>query len=193
MVENTVRSVAVYCGSNFGEGDAYRIAAAELGTLLGRDGITLIYGGTHKGLMGILADAVLEAGGSAHGMITERLHAKGHLHPGLTTSEILPSMRERKARMIEAADAFIALPGGIGTLEEFLEVWTLNQLGEITKPLGLYNVEGYYDPFMQFIDSMIARKFLPETHRHSIVVSGVPEDLVEGLRALEPITTAKWM
>lgn len=193
MGENRVRSVAVYCGSNFGEGDAYRIAAAELGTMLGREGITLIYGGTRMGLMGILADAALAAGGTAHGMITERLHAKGHLHPGLTTVEILPSMRERKARMIEAADAFIALPGGIGTLEEFMEVWTLNQLGEITKPLGLYNVEGYYDPFMQFIDSMIARRFLPEAHRHSIVVSRVPEGLIQGLRTLEPISTAKWM
>ena len=169
------------------------VAPRTSGAAGDRDGITLIYGGTHKGLMGILADAALEAGGGAHGMITERLHAKGHLHPGLTKVEILPSMRERKARMIEAADAFIALPGGIGTLEEFMEVWTLNQLGEITKPLGLYNVDGYYDPFMKFIDSMIDRRFLPEAHRHSIVVSGAPMELIAGLRTLEPISTAKWM
>ena len=193
MSKNTIRSVAVYCGSNFGKGDAYRIAAAELGTLLGRDGITLIYGGTHKGLMGILADAALEAGGGAHGMITERLHAKGHLHPGLTKVEILPSMRERKARMIEAADAFIALPGGIGTLEEFMEVWTLNQLGDLAVPTGLLDPAGFFQPFLAFVDHMIAQGFLPAQHKDSLVVSADPEALLDGLERWRPMTASKWM
>ncbi len=189
----TIRTIAVYCGSNFGEGEAYRNAAAALGRVLAEQSIELVYGGTHKGLMGVLADAVIQGGGKARGVITQRLHDKGHLHPGLHQHEIVATMRERKGRMIDIADAFIALPGGIGTLEEFMEVWTLNQLGEIEKPLGLFNVENYYQPFTAFIDHMVSTRFLPETHRHSIVVAGEAGALVDGLRNLPPMSTPKWM
>lgn len=188
-----LRTVAVYCGSNTGEGDTYVNAARALGAEIGRRGMTLVYGGTHKGLMGIVADAVLETGGTAQGVITRRLFDKGHLHERLTGHEIVDTMGARKARMAQLADAFIALPGGIGTLEEFMEVWTLNQLGEIDKPAGLLDAGGFYQPFMAFIDHMIAQRFLPPQHRHSIVVEPDPAALLDGLANLEGISVPKWM
>ena len=189
----TIRSIAVFCGSNTGAGTTYTEAAQALGTAMGRAGITLVYGGTHKGLMGVLADAVLAAGGEAHGIITERLAGLGHLHPSLTRHEVVGTMRARKLRMAEEAEAFIALPGGIGTLEEFMEIWTLNQLGEIDKPAGLFDVAGYYQPFMGFIDHMIAEKFLPAAHRGSIVVEPEAQRLLDGLSSYERVNVPKWM
>jgi hypothetical protein len=189
----TLNRIAVYCGSNFGRGEAYRAGAAALGQAMARRGIGLVYGGTNKGLMGVLADALLDAGGHAHGVITTRLHGKGHLHPRLADSEIVPTMGARKARMAELADAFIALPGGIGTLEEFMEVWTLNQLGEIDKPAGLLDISGFFQPFMGFIDHMIAESFLPAAHRGSIAVAADPDRLIEALATLAPVSVPKWM
>lgn len=186
-------SIAIYCGSNSGQGDAYLLAAAALGRHLAKSGVRVVYGGTHKGLMGALADAALAEGGVVHGVITERLRDKGHLHEGLSRHEILPTMTERKRRMMDLADAFIALPGGIGTLEEFMEVWTLNQLGEFDKPAGLFNVEGYYEPFMGFIDHMISQSFLPQAHRNSIVLASNPETLLDGLVNFRKVDVAKWM
>jgi uncharacterized protein (TIGR00730 family) len=168
-------------------------AASRLGATLAERGVAVVYGGTHKGLMGALADGALAAGGEAHGVITERLRDKGHAHEGLTSVEVLASMGARKARMIEMADAFIALPGGIGTLEEFMEVWTLNQLGELGKPAGLYDIEGYFQPFMAFIDHMIAESFLPAAHRGSIVVESSAEALIDALAAHEQVTVPKWL
>jgi uncharacterized protein (TIGR00730 family) len=188
-----LRRIGVYCGSNFGAGDAFRAAAAELGAELARRNIALVYGGTHKGLMGVLADAVLDAGGKAHGVITRRLADKGHLHARLSSHEIAPDMRTRKARMIELADAVIALPGGIGTVEEFMEAWTLNQLGDIDKPAGLLDVEGFFQPFLAFIDTMIAKGFLPAAHRNAIVVADAPGALIDGLADHQPVTVSKWM
>ncbi len=193
MTNTTLKTVAVYCGSNTGRGDTYLQAAADLGTTLARHGIGIVYGGTHKGLMGALADAALAGGGQVTGVITDRLKAKGHTHPNLTTLEILPTMRARKSRMIELADAFIALPGGIGTLEEFMEVWTLNQLGEISKPAGLFDINGYYQPLMAMVDHMIAESFLPPAHREAIVVQSDPETLIDGLIRFSPPTVSKWM
>ena len=188
-----IRTMAVYCGSNAGQGDAYLRAASDLGSALAARDIRLIYGGTHKGLMGALADAVLASGGHVTGIITERLKAKGHTHQHLNAVETLPTMQARKKRMIALADAFIALPGGIGTLEEFMEVWTLNQLGEITKPAGLYDVQGYYQRLMGMVDHMIAERFLPASHRKAIVVQSAPGDLIDGLVNFVPVTTQKWM
>ena len=190
---NEIGTVAVYCGSNTGRDDRYLRAAAELGRVLASRDMKIVYGGTHKGLMGALADAALAGGGHVTGVITERLKAKGHTHPGLNAVEILPTMQARKQRMIALADAFIALPGGIGTLEEFMEVWTLNQLGEIAKPAGLFDIGGYYQPLMSMVDHMIAERFLPASHRHAIVVEGDPEDLVTGLIDHAPVTEQKWM
>jgi uncharacterized protein (TIGR00730 family) len=189
----TLRRIAVFCGSNFGKGPAFSVAAANLGKELAGRGIELVYGGTHKGLMGVLADAVLDNGGYAHGVITQRLHDKGHLHAGLQVKEIVADMRIRKERMLDLANACIALPGGLGTVEEFMEAWTLNQLGDVDKPVGLLNVEGYYDPLVAMVDKMIAERFLPEAHRESFVVASGPADLVDRLSHQSAITTAKWM
>ncbi len=186
-------AIAVYCGSNVGKGEVYQQAAQTLGTEIGRRGITLIYGGTHKGLMGILADAALAAGGTVHGVITKRLADKGHLHQGLTRSEVVEGMQNRKKRMIALADGFIALPGGIGTLEEVMEVWTLNQLGDLDKPAGFLDVSGYYQPFMGFIDHMIAEGFLPAAHRAGIVLDPSPAALIDQMEHFQKVTVPKWM
>ncbi|MCW2380482.1 MULTISPECIES: TIGR00730 family Rossman fold protein [unclassified Sphingobium] len=188
-----IRTVAVFCGSNPGLGDTYERAAADLGAALARRGIGIVYGGTHKGLMGILADAALAGGGHVHGVINQRLFDRGHLHPSLSLHEIVESMGIRKERMLSVADACIALPGGIGTLEEFMEAWTLNQLGEIDKPVGLYNVGGFHEPFMTFIDTMIGQKFLPPEHRDGIVVEGEPDALIDALIAFEKPDVPKWL
>jgi hypothetical protein len=121
------------------------------------------------------------------------LQAKGHIHPNLTDSEVVPTMRTRKERMAELADAFIALPGGIGTMEEFMEAWTLNQLGELDKPAGLLNINGFFEPFMAFIDQMIKEAFLPLSHRQSMVLESDPRQLLDGLRNFQPVTVPKWL
>jgi uncharacterized protein (TIGR00730 family) len=193
MTTRRIARVAVFSGSNFGIRDTYREAATALGREIARRGIEMVYGGTHKGLMGVVADAALGAGGSVHGVITERLLGRGHLHPGLTSHEVSAGMRARKARMADCADAFIALPGGIGTLEESAEIWTLNQLGDIDKPLGLLDTAGFWQPFMGFVDHMIAEAFLPAAHRASIVVEADPARMLDALAAAEAITVPKWM
>ncbi len=188
-----LKAIALFCGSNTGQGETYREGAARLGVEIGRRGLTLVYGGTHKGLMGIVADAVLAQGGAVHGVITRRLADLGHLHEGLTRHEIVDGMRARKERMAELANGFVAMPGGIGTLEEFMEAWTLNQLGEFDKPAGLFDIDGYYQPFMGFIDHMIAQGFLPAAHRQGIVVESDPARLIDGLTAFERVTVPKWL
>lgn len=185
--------IAVFCGSNTGLGERYIAAASMLGKTIGRRGLTLVYGGTNKGLMGLLANAVIEAGGKAHGVITQRLVDRGHQHPDLHICEVVRDMRGRKARMAELADAFIALPGGIGTLEEFMEIWTLNQLGELDKPAGLFDVGGYYQPFLGFIDHMIAERFLPAEHRQGVVVQSDADMLIDGLLNFQRVMVPKWL
>ncbi len=189
----SITSIAVFCGSNFGNSDAYAEGARWLGQALAAAGITLVYGGTTKGLMGVVADALIAAGGTTHGVITEKLHQRGHTHPDLHRSEIVPTLRNRKQRMAELADAFIAMPGGIGTVEEMMEVWSMNQLSEIDKPVGLLNVAGFYQPFLAFIDHMVECKFLPPEHRHSISVDPDPAALIERLRHFVPTSIPKWL
>jgi uncharacterized protein (TIGR00730 family) len=189
----SINSIAVFCGSNFGNSDEYADGARRLGRALADAKITLVYGGTMKGLMGVVADALIEAGGTAHGVITEQLQKRGHTHPRLHRSEIVATLRSRKERMAELADAFIAMPGGIGTMEEMMEVWTMNQLSEIDKPVGLLNVADFYRPFLAFIDHMVTCKFLPPEHRHSICVDPEPVTLIEKLRQFVPTHVPKWL
>ena len=189
----SIRAIAVFSGSNFGGHEAYAGGARALGTALAGRGIIVVYGGTNKGLMGVMADAALAAGGTVHGVITERLLAKGHAHPGLTMLETTSDMRARKKRMAELADAFIALPGGIGTLEEFMEIWTLNQLGDFAKPAGLLDIRSFYQPLMGMIDHMIAEKFLPPQHREGIVVEADPIAMIDKLVTFQPISVPKWL
>jgi uncharacterized protein (TIGR00730 family) len=188
-----IGTIAIFCGSNAGGHEAYAQGATALGHALAIRGIGIVYGGTHKGLMGHVADAALAAGGRVHGVITERLHGRGHAHAALSELEIMPTLRARKERMAALADAFIALPGGIGTLEEFLEVWTMNQLSEIDKPAGLLDTRGFFEAFLGFIDHMVAERFLPPAHRHSIVVDADPQTLIDGLQRFERVDVPKWL
>jgi hypothetical protein len=185
--------VAVFCGSNLGSSGVYAEGARCLGAELARADIALVYGGTTKGLMGILADAVLDAGGTVHGVITDRLHQRGHSHAALTRHEIVATLRSRKERMVELADGFIAMPGGIGTIEELMEVWSGNQLSEIDKPVGLLDTAGFFAPFLGFIDHMVETRFLPPAHRHSICVDADAAALIEKLRSFERTNVPKWL
>jgi uncharacterized protein (TIGR00730 family) len=192
-MSRSIKSIAVFCGSNFGNSEVYADGARQLGETLAQAGITLVYGGTMKGLMGVVADAVLKNGGRAHGVITESLRARGHSHPGLTRSEIVGNLRIRKERMTDLADAFVALPGGIGTMEEMMEVWIMNQLSEIDKPVGLLDLSDFFAPFLTFIDHMVDTKFLPAAHRHSICVDPEPTALIQKLSAFERTDVPKWL
>jgi uncharacterized protein (TIGR00730 family) len=188
-----LRSVAVFCGSNFGASPEYAAAAARLGTLIAERGLTLVYGGTHKGLMGVLADAALAAGGTVVGVINQRLHDRGHLHAGLTRHEIAPDMRARKARMGQLADAFIALPGGLGTLEELLEAATLTQLGDHAKACGALDVRGFYRPLRALLEAATDEGFLKPEHRDLLVIEPEPARLLDALAAWSPPTVSKWI
>ena len=185
--------VAVFCGSNFGSSPEYSAAAAELGTMIAQRGMTLIYGGTQKGLMGVVADAALAAGGTVVGVINQGLHDRGHLHNGLTRHEIVPDMRARKARMSELADGFIALPGGLGTLEELLEAATLTQLGYQHKPCAALDVRGFYRPLRALLATATDEGFLKPEHRDMLVIEADPGHLLDALAAWIPPTVSKWI
>jgi uncharacterized protein (TIGR00730 family) len=174
-------AVSVYCGSNPGTDPAYADAAAAMGTELGRRGIDLVYGGGHVGLMGIAADAVLAAGGRVHGVITHALQAREIEHIGLTTLTIVETMHERKFVMADRADAFVMLPGGFGTLDEFFEAVTWTQLGVHAKPCGILDVLGFFDPLLAFLDHATAERFIRPQHRASIVVDTAAAPLLDRL------------
>ncbi|WPB57148.1 TIGR00730 family Rossman fold protein [Xylophilus sp. GOD-11R] len=188
-----MKSIAVFSGSNVGHSPVYREAAATLGSEIARRGITLVYGGTHMGLMGVLADAALGAGGMVVGIITERLHARGHLHPGLSRHEIVGDMRERKARMAELSDAFMALPGGLGTLEELFEAATLTQLGDHKKACGALNVRGFYEPMRAMLGHAVQEGFMKAEHRDMVVIDSDPASLLEALAVWQAPTVDKWI
>lgn len=170
--------ICVYCGSRHGHLPAYAQAAAQLGEAIGRRGWQLVYGGGHVGLMGEVADATLAAGGTAVGVITEALMKREVGHRGLSELHIVRTMHERKQMMAERADLFIALPGGIGTMEELFEVWTWRQLGYHDQPIGLLNVAGYYDGFLQFCRRMVDEGFLAAAQMDALVTGDAPEQLL---------------
>ena len=188
----TIESVAVFCGSNFGLHRYFCEAQAALGRAIADAGLQLIYGGTDKGLMGVLADAALQCGARVHGVITQRLVDKGHLHPKLSSHEIVSSMDERKRRMGALAGGFIAAPGGIGTLDEFYSTWSLAQLEESGKACALHNVNGFYDGFLRFVDGVVHAEFLTAEHRDMLVVEADPVALIERMRAYQAPRIEKW-
>jgi uncharacterized protein (TIGR00730 family) len=153
-------SLCVYCGSKPGTDPAFTQAAVQVGTWIGRHGGQLVYGGGRNGLMGIVADATLAAGGRVIGVIPRALVEKEWAHTGCTELHIVETMHERKQMMAQKADAFVALPGGIGTFEEFFEVWTWQQLGYHNKPIGLLNTQQYYEPMLNFLDSAVKKEFM---------------------------------
>lgn len=153
-------SLCVYCGSKPGTDPAFTQAAVKVGTWIGRHGGQLVYGGGRNGLMGIVADATLAAGGRVIGVIPRALVEKEWAHTGCTELHIVETMHDRKQMMAQKADAFVALPGGIGTFEEFFEVWTWQQLGYHNKPIGLLNTQQYYEPMLNFLDSAVKKEFM---------------------------------
>jgi uncharacterized protein (TIGR00730 family) len=183
-------SVAVYCGSRFGDSPAFAESARTLGELIGRSGATLVYGGGRVGLMGTVADAVMAAGGQVVGVIPQALMDREVGHAGLTELHVVQTMHERKQMMAERADAFISLPGGIGTLEELYEVWSWQQLGYHDKPVALLNVEGYYDALLQFHRVMHARGFVSDAQFNALLVETDPARLLELVRHAAALATA---
>jgi uncharacterized protein (TIGR00730 family) len=189
-----VRRISVFCGSSPGARPVYGQAADELGRLLVEQGIGLVYGGGHVGLMGRLADAVLAQGGEAIGVLPEALVAKEIGHPGLSELRVVGSMHERKALMAELADGFVALPGGLGTVEELFEVYTWAQLGLHRKPCALLDVEGYYEGIARFLAHAVEERFLREDHRAMLIVDPDPRTLLDRLRRFEPAAIVpKWI
>ena len=193
MTHPPLRSIAVFCGSNFGFSDAYREAAVGLGQEIARRGLVLIYGGTNKGLMGVLADTVLQSGGTVSGVINRRLFELGHLHPHLTHHDVVDNMRERKARMASLADAFVALPGGLGTLEELFEAATLTQLGDHHKACGALNVRGFFDPMMAMLNQAVQEGFMKAEHRDMLVLDAQPVELLDRLTTWKAPNVTKWI
>lgn len=190
---NPLRRVCVFCGSNHGTDPQYAHAASELGRTLAARNIPIIYGGGRVGLMGVVADAVLSAGGEAIGVIPEMLATKELLHTGVTKMHVVPSMHARKALMAELADAFIALPGGYGTFEETLEMITWGQLGIHRKPVGLLNVAGFFDPLVAFFDHAIAEAFIKPEQRDLWTIAATPADLLDQLQRHHLPAVRKWI
>ena len=186
-------SVAVYCGSNPGADQSFGLAAAALGRTLAERGIQLVYGGGHVGLMGTVADAVLAGGGEAHGVITEALQAMEVAHQGLTSLQVVGTMHERKAVMADAADAFIMLPGGFGTFDEFFEVLTWTQLGIHAKPCGILDVDGFFAPLRAMLDRAVTAGFVHPAHRDMVLVDGDPAALLGRLADWAPVAVSKWL
>lgn len=173
-----MKSLCVFCGSSFGTSPATKKLAQLLGQTLAIEGITLVYGGASVGLMGLLADAAMAKGGEVVGVMPEQLVAREVAHPSLNELIIVKNMHERKAKMAELSDGFIALPGGLGTLEELFEVLTWAQLGLHQKPCGLLNSEGYYDSLINFLDQAVAAEFIKPAHRNLLMVSDTPTQLL---------------
>jgi len=177
-------SLCVYCGSKPGFVPAYASAAREVGTLIGALGWQLVYGGGRAGLMGIVADAALAAGATVVGVIPASLMERELGHAGLTELHVVETMHERKQMMAERSDAFIALPGGLGTFEELFEVWTWRQLGYHDKPLGLLNIDGYYDALLEFIDKTMTSGFVAQAQRDLLEVGTNASELLQRLGSL---------
>ena len=185
--------ICVYCGANAGRDPAYAAAAQAMGRALARRGIGLVTGGGRVGLMGVVAESALAAGGSVTGVIPEALMNKELAHAGLTELIVTRSMHERKARMAELADGFIALPGGLGTYEELFEIWTWAQLGWHRKPCGLLNANGFYDRLVAFVDHAAGEGFLRPEHRAMLVVDTDAERLIDRFADYAPTAVTKWI
>ena len=186
-------TVCVFCGSNQGASDAYRDRTIELGTLIARRGLRLVYGGAKVGLMGALADAALGAGGEVVGVMPRHLVDREVAHEGLSELRIVQSMHERKALMSELGSGFVALPGGLGTLEELFEIWTWGQLGLHRKPYALMNVEGLFDPLIAFLDRLVSEGFVKPAHREMLVVDTDAARLLDRLAHHQVPVVAKWI
>jgi uncharacterized protein (TIGR00730 family) len=188
-----MKRIAVYCGSNKGVRPEYAAAAEQLGALIAREKIELVYGGGRVGLMGIVADAALKHGGHVIGVIPEKLRIKEVVHEKLPDLRVVKNMHERKALMAELADGFIALPGGYGTFEEFFEVLAWSQLGWHQKPFGLLDIAGFYASLRAFLDHAQREGFIRPPHRALVLVEDRPEKILQRLRDFRPSNEPKWV
>jgi uncharacterized protein (TIGR00730 family) len=188
-----MHSVCVFCGSNGGAGELYAEAARSFGRTLAERGLRLVYGGAAVGLMGELADAALTAGGEVVGVIPQALVEREIAHAGLTDLHPVKSMHERKALMSDLSDAFVALPGGAGTLEELFEIWTWGQLGHHEKPVGLLNVAGFFDALIAFVDHQVEERFMRVEHRNMLIVEDDPERLLARFETYRAPVVEKWI
>jgi uncharacterized protein (TIGR00730 family) len=189
----SVSSVCVFCGSSPGRRPDYAAAAQRLGRALALSAKRVVYGGGNVGLMGVLADAALAHGGEVTGVIPRHLVDREVAHSSLSDLRIVDSMHQRKQSMADLSDAFIVLPGGLGTLEEFFEIWTWGQLGLHRKPYGLLNVAGYFDPLLAFLDHAVEERFVSNDHRALLRVADDPEALLHALDTHVPPPTPNWL
>ena len=188
-----MKSVCIFCGSSTGIRESYSDNARLLGKILTENNITLVYGGGNVGLMGIIADAVIEAGGKTIGVMPKSIAELEIAHDNLTELYLVDTMAERKEMMAKLSDAFIAMPGGFGTLDELSEILTYNQLRICDKPLGLLNVDGYFDSLLNFFDHAVNERFVREEHRKNVIVSDTPAKLINMLGEYEPVQIGKWI
>ena len=188
-----MKSLCVYCGSNAGSRPTYTERAMALGHRLAADGIALVYGGGNVGLMGVVADAALEAGGEVIGVIPEQLVGWEVAHRGVTRLEVVANMHERKARMFDIADGFVALPGGFGTLDEMFEMLTWRQLGIGNKPCAFLDVEGFYAPLVSMMDRMVAERFLHADQRQDLWHGEDMDTMLAWMRDYTPAGADKWL
>jgi hypothetical protein len=188
-----MKNICVYCGSSPGRQQAYTTLARDLAESLVRRNLRLVYGGASVGIMGEVADHVLRLGGEVVGVIPRALAHKEIAHQGLTELHVTGSMHERKTLMAELADGFIALPGGIGTLEEIFEIWTWAQLGLHEKPCGMLNAEGYFDALIAFLDHSVAEQFVKPPHRSLLMVESSPEALLDRFESYTPPVFHRWI
>ena len=187
-----MKSICVFAGSAQGTKASYSKSAIDLGQEIAKRSYRMVYGGGSKGLMGVVADAVLEGGSSVTGVITEKLHDVEVGHKNLTSLEIVSSMHERKSRMAELSDAIISLPGGVGTWEEFFEALAWNQLGIYSKPIVLYNVDDYYSKLFEFTQFSVQEGFLPETTHEELFISKSLEEIFEFIESFQTRDTEDW-
>lgn len=183
--------IAVFCGSSSGNDPQFLTATQALGKHLAQNGIDIVYGGGNVGLMGAVADAALSEGGRVYGVIPEHLKQKEIAHEGLTELRVVADMHERKVAMAAMADAFVALPGGAGTLEEIFEAWTWAQLGHHAKPCAFYNVKGFYQPLLEMVRHMADNGFLKPVHASMLVTADTPDTLLAGIAGYQP-PEGKW-
>jgi len=188
-----MRRIGVYCGSSGGRDPVYREAAAEFGRLLVERGYGLVFGGGKVGIMGAVADAVLQAGGEVIGVIPEFLATKELIHPDVPDMRCVADMHTRKALMAELSDAFVALPGGLGTLDELFETLTWSQLGLHAKPVGLLNTRGYFDAVVEFVEHAVEAGFCLPDHRRLFFTASDPKSLLEELPHVHPPRQPKWL
>ncbi|HET8817960.1 MAG TPA: TIGR00730 family Rossman fold protein [Xanthomonadaceae bacterium] len=188
-----MKSVCVYCGSNAGSRPVYAARAAELGARLARDGLAVVYGGGNVGLMGVVADAALAAGGEVIGVIPEQLVGWEVAHRGVSRLDVVANMHERKARMFDLSDAFVALPGGFGTLDEMFEMLTWRQLGLGDKPCAFLDVDGFYAPLVSMMDRMVAEGFLHADQRRDLWHGEDIDAMLGWMLGYEPVRADKWL